>query len=137
MPTPSSSSAPEGGLRAPKPVLAVAIDFGTYASGFAYAPIPQHQPQPGQPHAAPRVSLHTAWPGQPAPDPKTRTAVLYRGRTLVSAKCMLLACCAQLAAVGCRSGQIICGYWRITMSCCWRLQQAILTPMRSRSHKNA
>ncbi len=83
-PANSRDSAPASALRAPKPLLAVAIDFGTYASGFAYAPIPQHQPQPCQPHAVPRVSLHTAWPGQPAPDPKTRTAVLYRGRTLVS-----------------------------------------------------
>ncbi len=79
------------GLRPARPpaALAVAIDFGTYASGFAYAPIPQHQHQ-HQPRAAPaglppRVQLHTAWPGQPAPDPKTRTAVLYRGRSLVGA----------------------------------------------------
>ncbi len=56
--------------------LAIGVDFGTYASGFAYSKL--------TPAAGPaRVSTHERWPDQPTADPKTRTAVLYQGTRLV------------------------------------------------------
>ena len=43
------------------------VDFGTYASGFAYS-------ADGGQH----VRLFTTYPDQPAPYPKALTAILYR-----------------------------------------------------------
>ncbi|KXZ46455.1 hypothetical protein GPECTOR_43g891 [Gonium pectorale] len=60
-----------------KPTGTVGIDFGTYATGFAYCELTD-----GGVANDPRVMLHFSWPEQPAPDPKTCTAAIYRGRQL-------------------------------------------------------
>ncbi len=68
--------------------LAIGVDFGTYASGFAYSKLSAAN-KPGPIAAADgvagpaRVSTHERWPDQPTADPKTRTAVLYQGTRLV------------------------------------------------------
>ncbi len=54
-------------LLTPSPPPQVGVDFGTYASGFAYS-------ADGGQH----VRLFTTYPDQPAPYPKALTAILYR-----------------------------------------------------------
>ncbi|KAG2484372.1 hypothetical protein HYH03_016788 [Edaphochlamys debaryana] len=57
--------------------LVIGVDFGTHASAFAWR---KHAPGSAAPApGALRVSTHEAWPDQPTPDAKTRTALLYRG----------------------------------------------------------
>ncbi|GFH15342.1 uncharacterized protein HaLaN_11551 [Haematococcus lacustris] len=57
--------------------LVVSLDIGTHGSGFAFATRTTaggHTP----------VKLHEAWPAQPAPYPKTRSAILYDGRSPIA-----------------------------------------------------
>jgi hypothetical protein len=61
--------------------IAVGIDFGTHASGFAMFGINSFGSLSS---AGTRVQLHEAWPGQPTPDCKTRTCLLYKGSSVVS-----------------------------------------------------
>ncbi|GLI60769.1 hypothetical protein VaNZ11_003001, partial [Volvox africanus] len=62
----------------PHPIVAVGLDFGTWATGFAYCEVASARGGGYDP----RVKLHLSWPDQPTADPKTRTAVLYRGSQL-------------------------------------------------------
>ncbi|GFH17436.1 heat shock protein 12B [Haematococcus lacustris] len=62
--------------------LVVSLDIGTHGSGFAFATRTTaggHTP----------IKLHEAWPAQPAPYPKTRSAILYDGRWAVAGKSLL------------------------------------------------
>ncbi|KXZ46452.1 hypothetical protein GPECTOR_43g888 [Gonium pectorale] len=77
MAAPGSTAGAPAALTRAKPTVAVGIDLGTYATGFAYCELTD-----GGVANDPRVMLHFSWPEQPTPDPKTRTAVLYRGRQL-------------------------------------------------------
>ncbi|KAG2484378.1 hypothetical protein HYH03_016794 [Edaphochlamys debaryana] len=81
MSLPASLGAAAPGSAAP-PSLVIGVDFGTHASGFAW-----RKQWPGSAASAPgalRVSTHEAWPDQPTPDAKTRTALLYRGDRVAS-----------------------------------------------------
>ncbi|KAL6763565.1 hypothetical protein V8C86DRAFT_245882 [Haematococcus lacustris] len=57
--------------------LIVSLDIGTHGSGFAFAT---------KTHSGTlsRVKLHEDWPDQPIPYPKTRSALLYNGRSPVA-----------------------------------------------------
>jgi hypothetical protein len=54
--------------------FAVAIDFGTYAAGIAFKQL-HASSSTGNP-----ARQFFDWPDQPAPYPKTRSAILYDGR---------------------------------------------------------
>ncbi|GLC69296.1 hypothetical protein PLESTF_000812700 [Pleodorina starrii] len=72
-------------IKVPHPTVVVGLDFGTHATGFAYCELSGPGLAGGGAGAGgadPRVMLHLSWPDQPTADPKTRTAVLYRGRHL-------------------------------------------------------
>lgn len=61
-----------GAVQAARRKRVVAIDFGTYGSGFCHATLSD-------------VSLHSpmvfeAWPEAPSGYPKARSAILYQGR---------------------------------------------------------
>ncbi|KAG2500195.1 hypothetical protein HYH03_001775 [Edaphochlamys debaryana] len=65
--------------------VTVGIDFGTYASGFAYVRNEGgHGGSGGGPAADGRVRLFSSWPDAPAKDPKTLTAILYKGSSVDS-----------------------------------------------------
>ncbi|KAG2500198.1 hypothetical protein HYH03_001778 [Edaphochlamys debaryana] len=64
--------------------VTVGIDFGTYASGFAYARNEGGDGDVGGPAADGRVRLFSSWPDAPAQDPKTLTAILYKGSSVDS-----------------------------------------------------
>lgn len=73
----------EGGAVQPaQKTITVGIDFGTYGSGFAFA----SRSADGYPD----VLLHEAYPGMSSEVkyPKTRTAVLYKGRYVLHADCV-------------------------------------------------
>ncbi|KAJ9523096.1 hypothetical protein QJQ45_023914, partial [Haematococcus lacustris] len=57
--------------------LIVSLDVGTHGSGFAFA---TKTPAGG----LTPVTLHEGWPDQPVPYPKTRSALLYNGRSPVA-----------------------------------------------------
>ncbi|EFJ45276.1 hypothetical protein VOLCADRAFT_94501 [Volvox carteri f. nagariensis] len=93
-----ATSQPAVADAAAPPALVVGIDFGTYASGFAYrkstssdATTALGSPAAGggggggrSSAASLRVSTHDRWPDQPTPDSKTRTALLYQGNRVVA-----------------------------------------------------
>jgi hypothetical protein len=103
-PAPSAdrAGAAASAIRAPRPVVAVGLDFGTSGSGFAYAFLDTRSSGSSNVQSAgaeeggvrgggigggpPVVYPHKGWPEQPCGvrDAKTRTAVLYSGRQLVS-----------------------------------------------------
>ncbi|GLC34802.1 hypothetical protein PLESTM_000241700 [Pleodorina starrii] len=84
----SSPSPTAASSDAAPPALVVGIDFGTFASGFAYRKTTSSDTAVGLSGAAAaaslRVSTHDRWPDQPAPDAKTRTALLYQGSKVVA-----------------------------------------------------
>ncbi|KAG2500197.1 hypothetical protein HYH03_001777 [Edaphochlamys debaryana] len=77
----ASAGGAEGKARAG---VTVGIDFGTYASGFAYARNEGGDGGVGGPAADGRVRLFSSWPDAPAKDAKTLTAILYKGSSVDS-----------------------------------------------------
>ena len=63
--------------------FAVAIDFGTYASGIAFKQLIAPGSS-GSSSTKNPVWQFNDWPGQPAPYPKTRSAILYDGANAIA-----------------------------------------------------
>ncbi|KAJ9507969.1 hypothetical protein QJQ45_021304, partial [Haematococcus lacustris] len=63
-------AAPDAAIQLAPRSLVVSLDIGTHGCGFAFATSAGGGP----------VRMHENWPDAPAPYPKTRSAILYRGR---------------------------------------------------------
>eukprot|EP00798_Chlamydomonas_sp_ICE-L_P030760 gene30760-35798_t len=67
-----AGSRPRDGVQLAKREVVIAIDFGTHGTGFAYST-----------DGGDTVNMHEHYPHQAVPYPKTRTAILYNGRSPV------------------------------------------------------